>query len=156
MTLGFVVSEDCVLLGMKKRGFGMGYWNGFGGKLKEKESLEEGMKRELHEECGLTALVLNPCAELFFTFENGHSIHGFVFLIPSFSGTESESDEMKPRWFSFSDIPYDSMWEDDRYWLDSVLRGHFIRGRFHFSDTNVMLERNVEVLDAPPVFALDL
>ena len=32
LTLLFVLEPSRVLLGMKKRGFGMGRWNGFGGK----------------------------------------------------------------------------------------------------------------------------
>ncbi|CAN0403706.1 unnamed protein product, partial [Ectocarpus sp. 8 AP-2014] len=44
-----------ILLGMKKRGFGEGKWNGFGGKVESGESVEEAAKRELMEEAGLTA-----------------------------------------------------------------------------------------------------
>jgi hypothetical protein len=33
LTLCIVHQNDKVLLGMKKRGFGMGRWNGFGGKV---------------------------------------------------------------------------------------------------------------------------
>jgi len=32
-TIIFPIYDDQVLLGMKKRGFGEGKWNGFGGKL---------------------------------------------------------------------------------------------------------------------------
>jgi len=35
---------------MKKRGFGEGKWNGFGGKNKAKETIIETALRELHEE----------------------------------------------------------------------------------------------------------
>ncbi len=42
-----------VLLGMKKRGMGQGKWNGFGGKLKPGETIEECALRELEEESGL-------------------------------------------------------------------------------------------------------
>ena len=42
-----------ILLGMKKRGFGQGKWNGFGGKVKEGESIRECARRETLEECGL-------------------------------------------------------------------------------------------------------
>ena len=41
-----------VLLGMKKRGFGVGKWNGFGGKLHANETMVECAARELHEESG--------------------------------------------------------------------------------------------------------
>ena len=44
-----------VLLGMKKRGFGMGKYNGFGGKLEPGETMPECARRELFEESGLKA-----------------------------------------------------------------------------------------------------
>ena len=42
-----------ILLGMKKRGFGTGKWNGFGGKIENGESAEQGAIRELEEESSL-------------------------------------------------------------------------------------------------------
>ncbi|XP_078221898.1 uncharacterized protein LOC118150622 [Callithrix jacchus] len=44
-TLVLVLQPQQVLLGMKKRGFGAGRWNGFGGKVQEGETTEEGAKR---------------------------------------------------------------------------------------------------------------
>jgi 8-oxo-dGTP diphosphatase/2-hydroxy-dATP diphosphatase len=42
-TLALIFREDFsqVLLGMKKRGFGEGKWNGFGGKLDLGETIEQ-------------------------------------------------------------------------------------------------------------------
>lgn len=37
--------DDQVLLGYKKRGFGVGTWNGFGGKVEEGESIRNGALR---------------------------------------------------------------------------------------------------------------
>ena len=52
LTLVFL-REDCrVLLGMKKRGFGAGKWNGFGGKIETGETITEAAVREVKEECG--------------------------------------------------------------------------------------------------------
>ena len=39
------VPQRRILLGMKKRGFGAGKWNGFGGKLEPGESVQEAAKR---------------------------------------------------------------------------------------------------------------
>ena len=47
-------SSSEILLGLKKRGFGAGKWNGFGGKLHPGESVRECARRETEEECGLT------------------------------------------------------------------------------------------------------
>jgi 8-oxo-dGTP pyrophosphatase MutT (NUDIX family) len=46
MTLGYLVRGDEVLMAMKKRGFGVGKWNGTGGKLQPGETVEEAMIRE--------------------------------------------------------------------------------------------------------------
>ena len=45
LTLTFVREESRILLGMKKRGFGVGRWNGFGGKVDGGETVEEAAKR---------------------------------------------------------------------------------------------------------------
>ena len=45
LTLAFVREHGRILLGMKKRGFGEGRVNGFGGKVEKGESIAEGAKR---------------------------------------------------------------------------------------------------------------
>ena len=52
VTLVFVHDNQKVLLGYKKRGFGAGRWNGFGGKVETGETLEQAARRELKEESG--------------------------------------------------------------------------------------------------------
>lgn len=45
LTLVLVVQPGRVLLGMKKRGFGAGRWNGFGGKVQSGETIEDAARR---------------------------------------------------------------------------------------------------------------
>lgn len=45
LTLVLVVQPGRVLLGMKKRGFGAGKWNGFGGKVQPGETIEEAARQ---------------------------------------------------------------------------------------------------------------
>ena len=52
LTLVFLREGEKVLLGMKKRGFGEGKWNGFGGKVEAGETIIEAAAREVKEECG--------------------------------------------------------------------------------------------------------
>ena len=58
LTLVFVIEKSRILLGLKKRGFGVGRWNGFGGKVEKQETIEEAAKRRarLNE-----AIVLSVC-----------------------------------------------------------------------------------------------
>ena len=50
LTLCIIHQHPRVLLGMKKRGFGMGRWNGFGGKVEAGETIEDATRREVGEE----------------------------------------------------------------------------------------------------------
>ena len=42
LTLVHIRDEENILLGMKKRGFGVGKWNGFGGKVQPGETILQG------------------------------------------------------------------------------------------------------------------
>ena len=48
-----MLQDSKILLTMKKRGFGVGFWNGFGGKVKEGETIEAVAIRETEEESGI-------------------------------------------------------------------------------------------------------
>lgn len=60
LTLLFIVEEKRVLLGMKKRGFGVGRWNGFGGKVQPEETIEEAAKR--YQYSSFVQLLLFDCS----------------------------------------------------------------------------------------------
>lgn len=47
LTLVLIVQPGRVLLGMKKRGFGAGKWNGFGGKVQPGETIEDAARRQV-------------------------------------------------------------------------------------------------------------
>ena len=147
MTNCIVVRESSVLLGMKKRGFGMGRWNGFGGKLREGESLQEGALRELQEESGLRALSLEEMGVLIFEQEDIKVLHEMhIFLCKDFQGSPVETEEMSPRWFSRDEIPYEDMWADDRYWLPLFLEGKKFSGRFVFKDKDTLIDHSLSIL----------
>ena len=146
LTLCVVYDEKRILLGMKKRGFGMGRWNGFGGKVEEGESIEAAAVRELKEEAGITAHDIKKRGVLHFSFADNATEHleVHVFTTNSFAGKPQESDEMNPRWFFHADIPYTGMWPDDKHWLPKVLAGKNIEGMFHFKDTDTIFKIDIK------------
>lgn len=139
-TLCLVREQDRILLGMKKRGFGAGRWNGFGGKLHKGESIEDNAKRELEEEACIVAEVFDKRGILEFVFENGDYVEVHVFSVAVYKGEPKETEEMAPKFFSIRQIPYDHMWPDDKYWLPKFLENKYFKGRFNFHDMNTITD----------------
>jgi 8-oxo-dGTP diphosphatase / 2-hydroxy-dATP diphosphatase len=128
-----VRKENKLLLGMKKRGFGEGRWNGFGGKVDDNETINESAMRELKEEVGIIAQELEKVGILTFEFENDEKLlEVHVFLVKNFSGDIIETDEMRPEWFDIDNIPFDKMWSSDIYWLPLLLENKKFKGKFLF------------------------
>ena len=145
LTLCVVHTAGQILLGMKKKGFGAGRWNGFGGKVEAGETIEAAAKRETFEEVGLVAEQLDPFGVLEFSFQqNNETLEVHVFRVLAYRGQPQESDEMAPRWFSLDQIPFDEMWADDRHWLPLLLAGKKFRGSFRFSKFDKLLEAFLE------------
>ena len=133
MTLCCIYNDKRILLGMKKRGFGEGRWNGFGGKVHKGETIEEAAKRELIEEACIKVDKIDKRGVLLFEFEgNPEKLEMHIFSSNTFEGEPMETEEMKPQWFLRNKIPYDSMWPDDPYWIPLMLEGKNFTGSFLF------------------------
>jgi 8-oxo-dGTP diphosphatase/2-hydroxy-dATP diphosphatase len=146
LTLCIVHDEGRVLLGMKKRGFGADRWNGFGGKVQPDETIEQAAIRETQEEANITPTKMDLVGKLNFKFQDGASeeMEVSVFSVTDFDGIPSETEEMRPHWFLKSEVPYDKMWADDKYWLPLLFAGKKFKGVFEYTDYNIMLSHEVE------------
>src|SRR3989338_437489 len=138
-TLIFIRRGSQVLLGMKKRGMGVNWWNGFGGKVEAGEGIETAARRELVEESGLKADTVTHCGVLTFHIGKDKDIECHVFLA-SAEGEPVETEEMRPQWFPEDAIPYDQMWPSDRAFIPLVLAGKMFRGEFSFTDDWKLIE----------------
>uniref|UniRef100_A0A2K5E7M9 7,8-dihydro-8-oxoguanine triphosphatase n=1 Tax=Aotus nancymaae TaxID=37293 RepID=A0A2K5E7M9_AOTNA len=124
-TLVLVLQPQRVLLGMKKRGFGAGRWNGFGGKVQEGETIEEGAKRYEWGGAGRIKFGLHVSAS------------------SSPLGTE-----MRPHWFQLDQIPFKDMWPDDSYWFPFLLQKKKFHGYFKFQGQDTILDYTLREVDA--------
>ncbi len=145
-TLLFVIEGEKVLLIEKKRGLGAGKVNAPGGRLEPGETFHCAAVRETREEIGITPIAPVHIGHLWFEFTNGYRLECAVFRASNFEGQLMETTEARPFWSLISEIPYDRMWEDDRYWLPGLIEGRPFGGWFRF-DGDRMLEK--EVSDLP-------
>lgn len=145
-TLTLITKDRQILLGLKKRGFGMNRWNGFGGKMESGETIEEAAKREVFEEIGLGISKLEEVGIINFSWTNKDlKIEMHVFKATDFAGQPEEGEEMKPQWFDLDKIPYKQMWPDDPFWLPLFLEGKKFVARFLFGDKDVIIEHEVNI-----------
>lgn len=138
---------DKILLGLKKRGFGKGRWNGAGGKVEDGETFKDATIRECQEEFGITPLSPTLIASIKFdVFHNQEQLmlDVQVFMSTKWEGKPRETEEMRPQWFKLDDIPYDEMWQDDKYWLPQVLTGKKLICSFSFDKNDKMIKKNIE------------
>lgn len=142
------ISDIC--LAMKRRGFGVGRWNGVGGKIDgQDKTIEDGARREAKEEIGVEVKDLKKVAELSFYFPQNPGWDQLVhaYFCERWNSDPIESEEMKPQWFSVSEIPYRKMWPDDRFWLPEVLKGDLLKATFKFGENDVILEKEVNIVN---------
>ncbi|HFC76670.1 MAG TPA: 8-oxo-dGTP diphosphatase [Candidatus Moranbacteria bacterium] len=140
MTLVLIYDDEKILLGMKKRGFGMGKWNGFGGKVEEGEDIFESAQRELFEESCLKIKSKKSLVKrgvINFRFENKPKeileVNYFSVKSGEIIGEPEETEEMFPRWFKIKEVPYKKMWVDDKHWVPFLLAGKNFKGDFLFT-----------------------
>ncbi|KAG1663908.1 hypothetical protein FOA52_002671 [Chlamydomonas sp. UWO 241] len=140
LTLVLVHQGDRLLLGEKKRGFGVGYYNGFGGKLEPGETVEDAAQRELEEEACIQADGMEHAGVLTFVFDdNPQPWEVHVFRVRAFAGTPSETEEMRPVWFPQDAPPFAQMWADDPFWYPLFLRGAHFNGLFAFTHSTQLV-----------------
>lgn len=146
-TVIFLLKDDKVLLGYKKRGFGKGYYVGIGGKVDSHEAIEDAAIRELDEEIAIQADSndLKKVGIVRFKFphvlDNSWNFDVHVFTLHNWINEPVESDEIKPKWFEIKKLPLSEMWDDAQYWLPQILKGEKINKEFIFNENLLVIEQ---------------
>ncbi len=153
-TLCYLLQDGRVLLLRKAEGlWGGGKWNAPGGKLLPGEDPRQGAAREVREETGLWVREedLQLLGTLRFSFGEGSAESApdwvvYVFRAESFAGEPQAGREGILQWHPLEELPYDEMWEDDRFWVPLLLRGRRFRGEFCFDEgARRLLRHRVEI-----------
>ncbi|KAF8804639.1 hypothetical protein BYT27DRAFT_7225274 [Phlegmacium glaucopus] len=158
-TNAFIVEDGKLLLGLKKRGVGkdkqIHHWVFSGGKVEPGETPLEAAGRELEEEAGIRAPLEHGGSLLFFSEGSEWAFQIEIYRANSYEGTVTESDEMKPEWFSLSPpndgsvvvaagnlppIPFSQMWETDHVWLPLLISKRKFIGRADFIQSGAELK----------------
>ncbi|KAF8688610.1 NUDIX domain, partial [Rhizoctonia solani] len=113
-------TENKILLGLKKRGFGIGIYNGFGGKVDVGETVADAALRELQ----LTHGKANPQNEMrpeWFAYPS--------LEIPSTSISSGNN--------TYPPFPYSAMWKDDPLWIPHLLTDKYFVARVDYGPVPV-------------------
>jgi 8-oxo-dGTP diphosphatase len=132
-TLMFLVDAGRLLLIRKLRGHGAGRINGPGGKPEVGESPLQCVLREIEEEVGVRPRQIRLAAVLRFIDTRDDDWLGYIYVAHGCLGEPRATAEAIPAWYPLEDLPFDEMWEDDRFWLPRVLAGERLRGDFLFA-----------------------
>lgn len=154
-----VNGERGLLLAKKTKKLCVGLWNGYGGKVKDGEHIDEAAVREFAEETRKRkedpGVIIDPSQmeKVAIGYIRNTEPDGSAFLAVvhfyfarKWEGEVEESDEMiTPMWFSFDNLPFDDMAANDREWLPYVLAGKKIVFRAHVSSVQRVLLAPVEI-----------
>jgi NADH pyrophosphatase NudC (nudix superfamily) len=125
--LVYLIKGEMVALAPKNRKFGKKKLNGYGGQIKDDETPEDAMVRELREECTVEAKKedLIKSVELTVIRERDGTtstslVH--VFILNRWKGNPRESEEMgSVEWFSTDQLPWKLMINGDKKWVLTAL-----------------------------------
>lgn len=131
-----------------------GKWNGLGGKFEPGETPEACARREILEECGLTAKKLDLKGFLTFPkFAKGEDWYVFVFVVSEFEGELKTSAEGELKWIPDEKLFSISLWEGDQHFLPWLSKPGFFSARFDYENGR-LIDREVQFYGAPLTTAI--
>ena len=151
--VGILTDGGRVCLGVRKSvsgGLGENLIAGIGGKVGDtpdiqNETAEQAMNREADEEIKVRITNKKYMGRVRFMFSHKSPDSKWnqdvsVYVVTGWNGTPTETESTKPEWFEVGNIPWESMWEDNKYWMLKVLAGRMVNAVFLFNGDNKISE----------------
>ena len=137
----FIVQSRRILL--QKRPAGKpwaGMLNGPGGKVNSGEESADAIVREVLEETGLRIINPEPRGSLVLHIPSPKRLKLSVdiFIATTFQGDALERAGALT-WYDRDELPFDSMWADQKYWLRAVLDGLSVDGKVCYEPESLRL-----------------
>ncbi len=148
----YLIRGEKVLLALKMKKIGAGFWNGYGGGIEPGENPQNTAIRELWEEAGIVTTTESLKKVAIVDFHNTKTdgttftcrVH--VYVTRFWSGEPKATDEMAtPTWFDLSKLPIDQMMPADRFWLPLALSGKRILAKASYGPFQKTLLEDVAI-----------
>jgi len=111
------------------------------------------LRLELREEASIDAEDLQPCGLITFEYDcEPVLMQVHFFTVTRFTGQPTESEEMRPEWFSIAELPLHNMWKDVPIWLPYLLAMKPFVGHMLYRGHSTLLRVQLEEM-APRAFA---
>lgn len=152
-TLIFIKNcKNQIWLAEKKRNFGTGKLNGYGGKVQSGETITKCILRELEEE---TSLNLDENEIVYLGYIDYHDLDRkerrivYIYTTIATDKCPTESEEMgNPKKYTLKGVPYQNMWPDTIFWLHLVFNQRFFKIKFVLKNKAVK-KACIDVLNKP-------
>ncbi|MFA5026683.1 MAG: (deoxy)nucleoside triphosphate pyrophosphohydrolase [Candidatus Methylomirabilota bacterium] len=124
VTAGILRDGERILICQRRAGGRFGLkWEFPGGTLEAGESLEACLRRELHEELGITAEIGALLHETEHHYPNGVAVHLVFFQVVRFEGAPVNQNFERMAWVRPEELPAYDFLEADRGLVDRLARG---------------------------------
>ena len=157
--VGFVLKKGKVLLGERIKSsvnLGVGLYAGIGGKIGDsdknsKETPEQALIREFEEEVKIFPTKFTRIGQATFIFkdkpqESKWNHTAIVYLIHEYRGEPRPTESIRPKWFNFSNLPFEKMWPDNWYWVPLAIKNIPFVGEFVYRDKERLEEVWVKII----------
>jgi len=126
VAVGIIFQNDTLLLCQRMKGARYELqWEFPGGKIESGESVEQGLRRELHEELSIEAGPVKKIETEISHYDDGSTYEVHYCFLSSFTGTPENNVFQEIRWIKARDLRNYDILQGNRDFVERLLNGAF-------------------------------